>query len=667
MNIKQWKLATKLIVSFLIIVVLALFVGLMGLYGISSIKRQLKITEKVNQISKNADAAQSNSLRYVIYNDDQYYNAIGVERDNVISLAKETQSLLVDKDAETEVSSIQKKINNYYQANVVNHQIDSGIARTNVGSDKAIRTLQKSVDEIIEIAKEYQIKNRNDQNIVDRVYFLLDIKAEAIEVESKTYSYAFASTEANKKAMFEGMERLKSDLKRAREMMASNKTKDAITQSLENLDFYKRMVEEYIQFVKQKNDQLDIMRSNAVDLNNKAETLRNRSLIIIEQKSRDAKVYLTIILLIALFVGVAFGIVITRNIKKDIGGEPGEVAGFADQLANGNLMVEIDRNRKQEGVYASMVKMITVLQDMVSNIKSGTDNIKAAANELSNTSQVLSQGSNAQAASSEEISSNVEEMAANTEQNTENSKLTETIALKTVSGVREGHKATTVTSESMSNIADKVKIINDIAFQTNILALNAAVEAARAGEAGRGFAVVAAEVRKLAERSRVAADEIEVLTGDGVRVAVEAGSQLGEIVPEMERTASLVQEISAASIEQSSGASQISDALNQLNSITQQNASASEEMASSAEELSSQAEMLDDLISFFKIDRDNDRSFAVKNAKKEEILSQSGIKQQSNTSGMVAAEKASAKYSSASGEKISYIEYVDDDDEFEIM
>jgi methyl-accepting chemotaxis protein len=193
-------------------------------------------------------------------------------------------------------------------------------------------------------------------------------------------------------------------------------------------------------------------------------------------------------------------------------------------------------------------------------------------------------------------------MAANIQQNTDNAQQTEKITLNVSQGVEKVGNASRESLESIRNIADKIGIINDIAFQTNILALNAAVEAARAGEHGKGFAVVAAEVRKLAERSKIAADEIVALASKSVNVTEDASELMGSLIPEIEKTAKLVQEIAAASIEQNSGSDQINNAIQQLNTVTQQNAASSEELATSSEELSSQAEQLKELIGFFRLD-----------------------------------------------------------------
>jgi len=224
---------------------------------------------------------------------------------------------------------------------------------------------------------------------------------------------------------------------------------------------------------------------------------------------------------------------------------------------------------------------------------------------VSATAQSLSQSSSEQAASVEESSASVEQMSASINQNAENAKVTDNLASKTAVEATEGGGAVKNTVDAMKKIAQKIGIIDDIAYQTNLLALNAAIEAARAGEHGKGFAVVAAEVRKLAERSQVAAQEIGGLAGDSVGLAERAGHLLDEIVPSIRKTSDLVQEIASASQEQSSGVAQINNAMNQLNQATQQNASASEELAATAEELGGQAEQLQQLMLFFTIDERN--------------------------------------------------------------
>jgi methyl-accepting chemotaxis protein len=236
------------------------------------------------------------------------------------------------------------------------------------------------------------------------------------------------------------------------------------------------------------------------------------------------------------------------------------------------------------------------------------DNVASGSEQLSATSQQLSQGSAEQAASAEECTASMEQMGASIQQNSDNAKQTNAIASKSSEEAQTNGAAVGESVKAMKQIAEKITIIEEIARKTDLLALNAAVEAARAGEHGKGFAVVASEVRKLAERSQTAAAEIGKLTTNGVRVAESAGVMIDRLVPEIRKTAELIQEISAASAEQSIGAAQVNKAVQQLDKVIQQNASASEEMAATAEELSTQAEQMQVAIGFFKMNTDGGHS-----------------------------------------------------------
>ncbi|WP_243361920.1 methyl-accepting chemotaxis protein [Fundidesulfovibrio terrae] len=304
-------------------------------------------------------------------------------------------------------------------------------------------------------------------------------------------------------------------------------------------------------------------------------------------------------LVLAVIVGVGVAIFITKGIT----GPVVQGVGFAQKMAEGDMTQDLHVDQQDEiGVLANALRDMTQrLNEVMGEVVEGANNVASGSQELSATSETLSQGASEQAASVEEVSSSMEQMASNIQQNADNAVQTEAMALKAARDAEEGGQAVAQTVGAMKQIAEKISIIEEIARQTNLLALNAAIEAARAGEHGKGFAVVAAEVRKLAERSGYAASEISALSSESVAVAEKAGSMLGAIVPDIKKTAELVQEIAAASREQNAGADQINKAIQQLDQVIQQNASASEEMASTSEELSSQAEQLLATVGFFRL------------------------------------------------------------------
>jgi len=277
------------------------------------------------------------------------------------------------------------------------------------------------------------------------------------------------------------------------------------------------------------------------------------------------------------------------------------ITELAKEISGGNLLVDVRERSGKDELMRALGIMVKRLTDVVGDVVAAADNVASGSREMSSGSDTMSQGASEQAASAEEASASMEQMSANIKQSADNAQQTERIAVKSAEDAEVGGKAVAETVTAMKEIAGKISIIEEIARQTNMLALNAAIEAARAGEHGKGFAVVASEVRKLAERSQVAAGEISQLSATSVEVAEKAGEMLAAILPSIRKTADLVQEITAASREQDAGADQINRAIQQLDKVIQQNASAAEEMASTAEELSSQAEQLQNTISFFRI------------------------------------------------------------------
>lgn len=341
----------------------------------------------------------------------------------------------------------------------------------------------------------------------------------------------------------------------------------------------------------------------------------------------NARVLAVVIAGVTLVAVALIGFFITRNLLRQLGGEPDYAASVVARIAGGDLTQKVDtKPGDSTSMLAGIREMSNTLAQVLGEVRSSADALASASEEVNATAQSLAKGASVQAASVEETSASMEEMSASIMQNNENASITDGMAQKAAADAATGGNAVASTVEAMQKIADRISVIDDIAYQTNLLALNAAIEAGRAGEHGRGFAVVASEVRKLAERSQVAAQEIGSLAGETVNKADTAGKLLREMVPSIRKTADLVQEISAASSEQTAGVNQINAAIGQVSQTMQQNAAAAEELSSTSEELSSQAMRLQEAVSYFTLTLDTSVSHFSQSPRQLPIKTEKKIK-----------------------------------------
>ncbi|WP_419781336.1 methyl-accepting chemotaxis protein [Maridesulfovibrio sp.] len=628
---KNTKLAIKLGLSFALMIFLSSAMAYVGYNGMHEIDDRVDKADDVNRMVRIILETRMSEKNYMLRNEDEYLNKHTELIDSLKAQIKTTNakfSKQINHDQMTVLAEAIEKYNNAFneyvtlvESRIQTMQLMRSDARNALTELEKVRSDQKKQLELILSETDTKISNgisRSEFATIDSLYNnsqrgIIDKLTKADDA-NRAIKWFITARKNEKEYIISShpkyLEMVKSDIEQINSLSKDlklrfqNPTNIAqVERVLNNVSSYYSNFLTYTKLMAQQVEAEEAMVQAARGADAQCRAARADQKTKMLDQITSSNTLLFIGALVALILGMMTAFILTKAITGPI--QMG--VRFAQRMAQGDFTSTLNINQKDEvGILsAALNDMVHRLSGVVAEVGGATENVASGSEELSATAESLSQSSTEQAANVEEVSSSIEEMTANIRQNAENAQQTESIAVQSAQQAEESGHAVTQAVDAMKNIAEKISIVEEIARQTNLLALNAAIEAARAGEHGKGFAVVAAEVRKLAERSGEAAREIGDLSSGTVEVAEKAGQMLVQLVPDIKRTAELVQEITAGSSEQLTGAEQINKAVQQLDQVTQQNASASEEMASTSEELSSQAEELQQTMAFFRVNNNN--------------------------------------------------------------
>lgn len=486
----------------------------------------------------------------------------------------------------------------------------------------------------IQINKVFEQSNFTNENVLPSMILLSDVQNDIYRARIRLNRHVLNTDVSRFKEIEEtindAITKARGGLKKYEVLLADDKDTEMLKANVETFERYLKNMPVIISSSEknQKDQARELMEASVKDAQAASKAVEDHMLYNIKiaenakNRALDSKhtaALISIIVASLTLIAIAvIGFFITRSLLRQLGGEPTYAAEIVGQVASGDLNVQVQLKPGDDSSMLAAIKNMTErLIEVISDVRGSADALASASEEVNATAQSLAKGASIQAASVEETSASMEQMSASILQNNENASVTDGMAQKSARDAVSGGEAVSATVMAMQKIAERISVIDDIAYQTNLLALNAAIEAGRAGEHGRGFAVVASEVRKLAERSQVASQEIGQLATDSVKRAELAGVLLQDIVPSIRKTADLVQEIAAASAEQTTGVNQINSAIGQVNQTMQQNAAASEELSSTSEEMTAQAMRLQEAMAYFKLahDRHHESSYGARASK----------------------------------------------------